>query len=39
MDFSVEKTSAVSPAIASAYAVDADLVSLWTKHWKKSAFL
>jgi hypothetical protein len=38
MDFLVEKTSKVSPTIANTSAVNADLVSLWAKQWKKSGF-
>lgn len=39
MDFSVEKTAQVSPAIADTKAVSADLVALWARHWRKTGFL
>lgn len=39
MDFATDKTSQLSPAIASTKAVDPALVALWVSQWKASGFL
>ena len=39
MDFEIQQTAKVSPTIGGCKPIDADLVSLWTRHWKQTGFL